>query len=95
MPKNYINESYSLSPTHGSFSGWNTDQILQDIMGVDGLENKDLAKLIKDAFSCIEAKNIDGLADMIGRLSSICHPGDSIITVLTARLAALRALSDD
>jgi AAA15 family ATPase/GTPase len=94
MQKNEAN-NYTLQPSEMRFSGWNTDQILSEIMGVKSLENKDYEKLIAIALLKIEEKSTQGLRDAISNLAKVCHPSDSIVTVLKARLAAMVALQDD
>ena len=86
---------YTLQPSKKRFSGWNTDQILSEIMGVKSLENKDYEKLIAIALVEIEKSSIQGLRNAISNLVEVCHPSDSIVTVLKARLASMLALQDD
>lgn len=95
MPKNDINEIYNLSPSEKIFSGWNTDQILSDVMGVISLENKEYEKLISRAFDQIEQRSIEGLEREITNLEAVCHPNDTIVMVLRARLAGMVANSND
>lgn len=84
-----------LKPTPKKFSGWNTDQILSEIMGVVSLDNKEYEKLITEAFDKVEEGSIAGLKKAIERLSDIAHPSDSILTVLNAKYAGMVAVSDD
>ena len=95
MPKNSTNEIYNLSPSHRTYNGWNTDQILSEIMDVRSLENKDYERLITKAFEWIEQRSILGLENTIESLEQICHPSDTIVTVLKTRLASMVALQDD
>jgi energy-coupling factor transporter ATP-binding protein EcfA2 len=95
MPKNHNDETYILSPSNRSFSGWNTDQILSEIMGVQSLDNKEYEKLVSDALKQIEKKDISELKNCIKRLSLACHPNDTILIILKTRLASLEALSND
>lgn len=95
MTKNDFEDEYLLKPSEKRFSGWSTDQILSEIMGVKSLENKDYEKLINDAFVQIELKSIGGLKQSIGHLKLICHPNDTILTVLNTRLASMVAVSND
>lgn len=87
--------SLTLSPTEANFSGWTTDQILSEVMGVGSLDNKDYEKLIKRAFDSIEKEDIRELDAVISSLSDIAHPGDPIVNVLNFRRASLNLLSDD
>ncbi|QNG99909.1 AAA family ATPase [Pseudomonas sediminis] len=86
---------YSLKPTSKRFSGWSTDQILSEVMGVVSLENKDHELLIAEAFDKVEEGSIEGLRNAIDKLSKVAHPSDSILTVLNARYASMVALSND
>lgn len=86
---------YKLKPTPKRFSGWNTDQILSELMGVKSLENKDYERLISEALRQVEEKSLEGLKVAIDRLSEIAHPNDSILTVLNARYASMVAVSND
>lgn len=86
---------YSIKPTPKTFSGWNTDQILSEVMGVVSLENKNYEKLISEAFDLVEEGSLAGLESAISRLKDVAHPSDPILTVLNAKYAALVALSND
>ncbi len=86
---------YSLKPSDMRFSGWNTDQILSEIMGVKSLDNKDYEVFITRAFEEIEKGSLEGLKNAIDKLSTICHPNDSVLTVLNVRLATMMAVSND
>ncbi|GHU99392.1 hypothetical protein FACS189483_08600 [Spirochaetia bacterium] len=91
MPKSYTDDVYNLSPREKSFSGWDTDDILREIMGVESLDNTVRAKLISDALHAVNTKNRGELKNIIGKLKDICHPNDTIVTELTLELASLQA----
>lgn len=95
MPKIMGIESFSLGPSKQMYSGWNTDQILSEIMGVRSLENKVYATLVARAFDSIEKKAIDELEDVIKELKLVAHPDDTILTVLQTKLAAMVATKND
>ncbi len=95
MDRNPNENVYSLKPSTKRFSGWNTDQILSEVMGVMSLENKDYEKFVTDAFDQIEVRSIEGLKHAIYKLTDICHPNDSILTVLNAKYASMVATSND
>ncbi|WP_345986029.1 AAA family ATPase [Sulfurimonas sp. HSL-1656] len=95
MDRTYEQSEYYLKPTPKRFSGWNTDQILSEIMGVRSLDNKDYEKLISEAFDKIEEGSLEGLQNAIEELSKIAHPSDSVLTVLTAKYASMLAMSND
>lgn len=84
-----------LKPTHKCFSGWNTDQILEDVMGVTSLENKTYAKLITEAFEAIESKNVPQIEKSIDQLKSVTHPSDTIVSVLQVKLAEIKLESSN
>jgi ABC-type multidrug transport system ATPase subunit len=89
MPKAYTGEKYTLVPREKEFSGWNTEQILTEIMGVESLEKTEYAKLYENATEAYTSKNIEKLKDSIISLETICHPDDPAVTALKTRLAAL------
>ncbi len=95
MPKVTDNESYNLEPSDKMYSGWNTDQILSEVMGVRSLENKDYEKLISEAFIHVDSGSIPDLERLIEKLSVVAHPSDTIVSVLQAKLAALVATDND
>lgn len=84
-----LNESINVIPSDKTYSGWNTDQILEDIMGVTNLENKDYNILLNKALDCIEQKNINQLKNYIEELTAISHPSNTIIQVLKFKQAKL------
>lgn len=93
--KKQEDNNYFLKPSEMRFSGWNTDQILSEIMGVKSLDNKDYEKLVAIALHQVEERSINGLTEAISNLVGICHPSDPIVTVLRARLASMVALKND
>jgi len=95
MNRNHEENEFNLKPSEKRFSGWNTDQILSEVMGVESLDNKDYEKLISNAFDNVEQKSLTGLKDAINSLTKICHPNDSILTVLNAKYASIVAVSND
>lgn len=82
-----------ITPSPKRFSGWSTDQILTDIMEVKSIENKDYERLISEALTQSEARSLDGLLRAINALEQICHPSDTIVTVLKAKYASLVAIA--
>ena len=95
MDRGYEQNEFYLKPSAKRYSGWNTDQILSEIMGVISLDNKDYEKLISEAFDKVEEKSVEGLKEAIERLSEIAHPNDSVLIVLNAKYASMVAVSDD
>jgi len=95
MPKAYTEPVYDLCPREKAFSGWQTDDILREIMGVESLDNKERSKLVKSALDAIDKKDAVGLEKAIGILRQICHPNDTLVTELTLELASLQAVNGD
>lgn len=96
MPgKAFSIDKCSLEPSTRSFSGWTTDQILSEVMGVKSLENKIYEKLVADALAAVENKKSDQLRESLEKLRAVSHPDNTILIVLTARLAALEAIEHD
>lgn len=80
-----------ITPSPYRFSGWSTDQILTDVMEVRSIENKEYEQLVSEALTQSEARSLEGLLSAISALEKICHPNDTIITVLKAKYASLVA----
>lgn len=78
-----------VEPTAQKFSGWNTDEVLEEIMGVTNLENKEYVVLLNQAMDYVETRNIDALKESISRLESIVHPSNTILHVMKVKLAQL------
>nr|WP_325180090.1 AAA family ATPase [uncultured Oscillibacter sp.] len=76
-------------PTDQTYSGWNTDQILEDVMGVKSLENKLYATALNEALDQVEKRDINALKISIEKLQSIVHPSNTILEVLQIKLAQL------
>ncbi|NNB07935.1 ATP-binding protein [Pseudomonas fragi] len=88
-------EIYDLQPTPHTYSGWNTDQILHEIMGVRSLDNKLYEKLITEAFIMVDTGTPEELEIAIRQLDNVAHPSDTIVSVLQAKLAAKTATYND
>lgn len=95
MDRKYDQANYHLKPTDKRFSGWSTDQILSEVMGVISLDNKDYERLISVAFDKVEEGSLEGVKNSIAQLADVAHPSDSVLTVLNAKYASMVALSDD
>lgn len=80
----------NLEPSTRTFSGWNTDQILEEIMGVKSLENKEYNSLINSALVDVENKNIESLQENIHKLKEVSHSSDTIVSALEIKLAGLK-----
>lgn len=93
MPKNC--EEMNLKPLNKSFSGWTTDQILEDIMGVTSLKNKEYSKLVSKAMDLVQEKNIEELEKLIKEIALVTHPDDTIVSVLKIKIASLKLNMED
>lgn len=80
----------NVTTNNRSYSGWNTDQILEDVMGVKSLSNKVYEVLVSEAMENIEEKNISKLKEIIQNLEKVSHPSDTIVSVLKIKLAELQ-----
>ncbi|MGL2998942.1 hypothetical protein [Acinetobacter baumannii] len=85
---------YEFTPSSKRYSGWNTDQILEDVMGVKSLNNKDYEQLVNQALDAYEQRNKAELIALIQRLKDIAHSNDTIVQVLEIRLASLELVND-
>ncbi|MGB6128682.1 MAG: AAA family ATPase [Psychrilyobacter sp.] len=80
----------TLEPSSKSYSGWSTDNILEDIMAVNNLENKKYNLLINRALDSVESKNSTKLLEDIVELKEVSHPNDPIVMSLEIKLAGLK-----
>ncbi len=84
-----------VEPTSKTYSGWNTDQILEGVMEVRNLENKRYDELVQAANNSILSENLPSLNDIFNKLKEIAHPDDTILQVLTMKSAALELKSGE
>ena len=84
-----LSRKVCVEPTMQKYSGWNTDEVLEEIMGVSNLENKEYGILLNQSMDCVEAQDIDSLKEAIIKLKDIVHPSNTILHVLKAKLAQL------
>lgn len=84
-----LSRNVRVEPTAHKYSGWDTDEILEEIMGVSNLENKEYTILLNQAIDHIEDRNISALKDSITKLKDIVHPSNTILHVLKVKLAQL------
>lgn len=84
-----LSRNLNVAPTLKSYSGWNTDEILEEIMGVRNLENKKYATLINEAMYHVEQKDINKLREDIIKLKEVTHPSNTIVQVLSIKMAEL------
>lgn len=79
-----------LEPNNRSYNGWNTDQILDEVMGVRSLSNKLYDILINESIKNIQEKSIGKLKQTIKKLEEVSHPSDTIVSVFKIKLAELQ-----
>ncbi|MBN3066025.1 AAA family ATPase [Pectobacterium aquaticum] len=95
LPPSYIDEIYEFQPSEKAYSGWSTDLILTELMGVRSLDNKDYETLVKNCYENIKENNLDALKENYTRLESISHPGDAVLIILKTRIAGMEAKVND
>jgi len=86
-----FSRTVDVMPTSKTYSGWTTDQILEDIMGVKSLENKLYNRLLKEALDCVNKNDLEKLKEIIAELEKFTHPSDVIVQQLKLKLASLLA----
>ena len=84
-----LSRNVCVEPTPQKYAGWNTDEVLEEIMGVSNLENKEYAVVLNQAMDNVETRNIDALKESISKLESIVHPSNTILHVMKVKLAQL------
>lgn len=72
-----------------SYSGWSTDEILEDVMEVKNLENKEYNLILKKTMDFILAKDVDNIKICIEQLEKIVHPNNTIVNEMKIKLAEL------
>ncbi|MGK0738720.1 AAA family ATPase [Yokenella regensburgei] len=95
LPPSYPDEIYEFQPSDKAYSGWSTDLILTELMGVRSLDNKDYEILVKSCYENIKENNLDALKENYARLESISHPGDAVLIILKTRIAGMEAKAND
>lgn len=95
LPSSYPEEKYDFEPSDKAYSGWSTDLILTELMGVVSLDNKDYEILVKACYDDIKNNDLDKLKINYAHLESICHPDDEILIILKTRIAGMEAKVDD
>lgn len=85
-----LNGQANVEPINQTYAGWSTDEILEDVMGVKSLENKEYTKVINKALDYVKRKDNVMLERTIEELRTIVHPSNTILQVLQAELAKLQ-----
>lgn len=84
-----------IKPTGQVYSGWSTEEILEDVMEVRGLENKAFSVVFKEAMNAVARKNTNELKKCIEKLKLVVHPNNIIIETLQIKLAELMLENDN
>lgn len=82
-------EVIDIEPNDKSYSGWSTDEILEDVMEVKNLENKEYNMALKKAMGYIINKDIENTKRGIEKLEQIVHPNNTIVNEMKIKLAEL------
>ncbi|GKW47362.1 AAA family ATPase [Planococcus sp. NCCP-2050] len=88
-------DTFNVKPKEQSYSGWTTDQILEDIMNVNSLENKIYSQLINQAYNFIKKEDKNGLKETLLQMENIIHPADTVAEVLKMKLAQLNLTEEE
>lgn len=84
------NDVQKLTPINKSYSGWSTDDILKDIMGVENLTNKDYNRTLEKCLEYIQGKDTKNLEKTIKQLKKMAHSNDTIVQTLEIKLLTLK-----
>lgn len=90
-----LSRNVCVEPTTQKYAGWNTDEVLEEIMGVSNLKNKEYSVLLNQAMDNIETRNIVALKESISKLGAIVHPSNTILHVMKVKLAQLELGEED
>jgi len=85
----YENSAIDIKPNDKVYSGWSTDEILEDVMEVKNLENKLYSVALKNAMDYITQNDIEGVKKSIEQLDSIVHPNNTIVNEIKIKLAEM------
>ena len=84
-----LSRNVHTQPIEQQFAGWRTEEILEEVMGVTNLENKEYSIILDQAMDNIEQRNVLELKESIRQLEKIAHPSNTIIPILKIKLAQL------
>lgn len=82
-------DEFNVKPLQTNYSGWSTDQILEDIMGVSNLDNKLYNSLIDKANVYFNNRNKEQFKEVVEEIEKCSHPNDTLTSVLKIKLAQL------
>lgn len=95
LPSSYSESVYNISPSEKAYSGWSTDLILTDLMGVKSLDNKNYEQLVHACFNSVTENDLQGMKVNYALLEAVSHPDDTVLMVLKTRMAGMEAVSND
>ena len=93
LPK--LQRTLNTEPIDRSYSGWSTDEILEDIMGVTNLDNKIYVRLVNEALDNIQNKDSKNLKLVLEELEKVVNSKNTIVQALKIELAKLDLSSDN
>ena len=79
----------NVKPSTKKFSGWDTDSILTDLMGVKNIYSMDYDLLLKEALDFAGRNDPENLKLSIEKLKAVTSPNDSLIENLEIKYAEL------
>lgn len=82
-------DTIEIQASDKSYSGWSTDEILEDVMEVKNLENKEYNIELKKAMEYIVNRDIENIEKSIEKLEQIVHPNNTIVNQMKIKLAEL------
>lgn len=85
----YEKSAIDIEPSDKVYSGWSTDEILEDVMEVKNLDNKLYNVALKNAMDCIARNDVEGVKKSVEQLDSIVHPNNTIVNEIKIKLAEM------
>lgn len=82
-------DTIEIQASDKSYSGWSTDEILEDVMEVKNLENKEYNIALKKTMEYIVNRDIENIEKSIEKLEQIVHPNNTIVNQMKIKLAEL------
>ncbi len=82
-------EKCEIKAINKAYSGWKTDEILEDVMDVRNLEKSEYNALLKETMTCILNKDIGKVKENINKLENIVHPNNIVVSELRIMLSQM------
>lgn len=79
----------NLTPLNESYKGWQTNDILYDLMGVPEVDDLNAKKIIAELDKIIENKDLEGFERELVNLKGILHANDPILKVYEIKRSKL------